>query len=253
VDIKQREDLIIGRNPVLEALRAGRTIDSVLVASGEKKGTIVQILGKCRERGIVVKEVASSKLDFMCVNQNHQGVVAVCAMSEYAEIEEIFGRAAQRGEDLFVLICDEIEDPHNLGALIRTAEVVGAHGVIIPKRRSASLTFSTAKASAGAVEYIPVCKVSSLVQAIDALKAKGVWVHGADMNGRIWHNADLKGPVAIVIGSEGKGLGALVKKKCDGILSLPVRGQINSLNASVAGGVLMYEVARQRMEADIKG
>jgi len=243
----QRDDMIIGRNAVLELLKSGRTVDSVLMSSGDKKGTIVQIMAKCREKGIVLKEVSSVKLDFMCAKGNHQGVIALCAVHEYASLDDIFEAAEKKGQPPFIIICDEIEDPHNLGAIIRTAEAVGANGLIIPKRRSASLSFSVAKASAGATEYLPVVKVSNLVQTIEELKQRGVWIFGAHMEGNPWCKADLKGSVAIVIGSEGNGIGNLIKQKCDLLLSLPMSGKINSLNASVAGGILMYEVARQRV------
>lgn len=245
-DKKLREDLIIGRNGVSEALRAGRNIDTVLVAKSDNMGAAGPIIAKCRDKGIPVKEVSRVKLDSMTLHANHQGVVAIAAVREYATVEEILKIAADKGEPPFVIVCDELEDPHNLGAIIRTAEAAGAHGVIIPKRRSASLTFSVSKASAGAVEYVPVARVANLTAAIADLKKKGLWIYGADMDGGVWCQQDLTGPIGLVIGSEGGGLGRLVREQCDGVLSLPMNGKINSLNASVAAGILMYEIARQR-------
>ncbi len=242
----EENDLIIGRNAVSEALKSGRAIDSLLVARGERSGTLLKIIAQCRDMDIVVKEVDSRKLDFMCGHSNHQGVAAFAAIKEYSEIEDIFELARQRNEPPFIIICDELEDPHNLGAIIRTADAAGAHGVIVPKRRSASLSYAVGKASAGAVEYIPVARVSNLVSTIDELKEKGLWIYGADMGGTVWYEQDMTGAAAVVIGSEGKGLGRLIKEKCDFIISMPMKGKINSLNASVAAGILMFEVARQR-------
>ena len=242
----RRDDIVIGRNSVSELLKSGRTVDHVLVANTEKKGTVLQILSKCRELGIVVKEVSPTKLDFMSSGGNHQGVIAACAVHEYSQLSDLFETAKEKGQDPFFIICDEIEDPHNLGAIIRTAEAAGAHGVIIPKRRSAALSFSVSKASAGALEHMKVVKVSNLAQTIDELKKEGVWIYGAHMDGQPWFKSDLTGAVALVIGSEGSGIGPLIRQKCDVLLSIPMCGKINSLNASVAGGILMYEVAKQR-------
>ncbi|NLB37537.1 MAG: 23S rRNA (guanosine(2251)-2'-O)-methyltransferase RlmB [Clostridiales bacterium] len=242
----EKNDLIIGRNAVTEALRSGRAVDSLLVARGERSGTLPKIVAQCRELGIVVKEVDSKKLDYMCGHSNHQGVIALAAVKEYSSIDDIFENALKRGEPPFIIVCDELEDPHNLGAIIRTADAAGAHGIIVPKRRSASLSYAVGKASAGAVEYVPVARVPNLIRAIAELKERGLWVFGADMGGTPWHEHNLTGPLAIVIGSEGKGLGRLVKEKCDFIISMPMKGSINSLNASVAAGVLMFEAARQR-------
>lgn len=245
-EITIREDVIFGRNPVSEAIRSGRAIDSILIAKGNKGGAITGILAKAREKKIRIKEVDPKKLDFMCAHGTHQGIAAVVAACEYKELEDIFALAQERGEDPFVVVLDEIEDPHNLGAIIRTAECSGAHGVIIPSRRSASLTFTVGKVSAGAVEYVPVVRVPNIAQTLDTLKEKGLWVYGADMDGEDFRTCDMSGAVALVIGNEGKGIGRLVREKCDVIVSLPMKGKLNSLNASVAAGVLMYAVAGKR-------
>lgn len=242
-----REDVISGRNAVQEALRSGRSIDSVLVARGERSGSLKVLLAKCRDQGLLVKEVDPRKLDALC-GPNHQGIAAVAACKETVQLERLFEIAEERGEPPFFVICDQLEDPHNLGAILRTAEAVGSHGVIIPKRRSVGLTSTVSKASAGAVEYMPVARVPNLVSAIQELKKRGVWVYGLDMDGETWCGTNLRGPVAVVVGSEGQGLGRLVKEQCDQIVSLPMLGRINSLNASVACGILLYEVCRQRQE-----
>ena len=241
-------DLIIGRNAILEALKSERGIDTLLVARGVRNGSVGRILSECREKGIVIKEVDEKKLDFMCGKGNHQGVAAYVAAHEYASVDDILQSARDKNEDPFLIICDEIEDPHNLGAIIRTAEAAGAHGIIIPNRRNASLTWAVGKASAGAVEYMPVARVGNLAGTIDELKKNGIWIYSADMGGTLWNETDFKGPVALVIGSEGNGVGRLIKEKSDFIVSLPMNGKINSLNASVAAGILMYEVARQRLK-----
>lgn len=246
----ENPDMIIGRNAVSEALASGRPIDAVLVTRGEKNGSLGRIIAQCRDRGIVIKEVDGKKLDSMCSNANHQGVIMFAAAHEYASIDDMFDLAKERGEEPFILILDELEDPRNLGAIVRTAETAGAHGVIIPRRRSASLSFSVAKTAAGALEYVPVAKVANLPGTIDELKKRGLWIYGADMNGTTWCQQDYKGAVGLVIGSEGNGIGRLVKEKCDFMVSLPMKGHITSLNASVAAGILMYEISRQR--SDIK-
>lgn len=248
-----REDLIIGRNAVSEALKSGRAIDTLLVSRGERMGSVGQIIAKCRETGVVVKEVDRKKLDLICSGAAHQGVAAYAASHEYASVDDIFALAEERGEKPFIIICDELEDPHNLGAIIRTAEAAGAHGVIIPKRRNASLSYVVGKASAGAVEYVPVARVANIAQTIDELKERGVWFYAADMDGEDWCCVDYDGGVGLVIGSEGKGISRLVKEKCDFTVSMPMKGKINSLNASVAAGILMYEVARQRSGIKSKG
>lgn len=243
---RQKDDLIIGRNAVSEALRSERAIDTLLVVKGERNGSIGRILAECREKKIVIKEVDKKKLDFMCGQGNHQGVAAYAAAHEYAEVEDILALAAERGEDPFIIVCDGIEDPHNLGAIIRTAETAGAHGIIIPKRRNASLTWVVGKTSAGAVEYMPVARVGNLASTLDELKEKGIWVYSADMDGKTWCETDFAGGVALVVGSEGNGVSRLIREKSDFIVSLPMKGKITSLNASVAAGILMYEVSRQR-------
>lgn len=240
-------DLIIGRNAVSEALRSERVIDTLLVARGERNGSIGRIIAECRDKNIVVKEVDKKKLDFLCGQGNHQGIAAYAAAHEYAEVEDIFALAEERGEDPFIIICDEIEDPHNLGAIIRTAETTGVHGIIIPKRRNASLSYAVGKTSAGAVEYVPVARVGNLASTIEDLKKRGLWVYTADMDGQNWCETDFSGPVALIVGSEGNGVSRLIKEKSDFVVSLPMRGKITSLNASVAAGILMYEVARQRL------
>lgn len=240
------DELIIGRNAILEALKSERAINTLFVAKGERNGSVGRIIAHCCEKKIVIKEVDKKKLDFMCGQGNHQGVAAYVAAHEYAEVEDIFALAEQRGEQPFIIICDELEDPHNLGAIIRTAEAAGAHGVIIPERRNASLTWAVGKSAAGALEYMPVARVGNLARTIDQLKEKGLWIYSADMDGQPWCETDFGGAVALVIGSEGKGVGRLIREKSDFIVSLPMNGQINSLNASVAAGILMYEVARQR-------
>ena len=242
-----RDELVIGRNPVLEAIKAGRNIDTLYVNRGDKQGSVGKIIALCRENGIMVKETDNKKLDYMCGGANHQGVIARVAAHEYASIDDIFARAEEKGEAPFIIICDEIEDPHNLGAIIRTAECAGAHGVIIPKRRSATLNYTVDKTSAGALEYMPVARVSNLPSTMEDLKKRGVWIYGTDMEGETWCKTDMKGSMALVVGSEGTGMGRLVQEKCDFILSLPLSGNINSLNASVAAGVVMYEVSRQRL------
>lgn len=249
---KREKDIITGRNPVAEAIKSGRTIDTLYIARGELKGSARVIAALARERDIPIKEVDRKKLDLMTAHSTHQGVVALASIKEYSSVDDIFALAESRGEKPFVIVLDEIEDPHNLGAIIRTAECAGAHGVIIPKRRSAGLSFTVGKASAGAYEYVPVARVTNISAAIEELKERGCWVYGADMDGETYCSCDLRGAAALVIGSEGKGLGRLVREKCDAVLSLPMQGRINSLNASVAAGVLMYEFARQRLEIKAK-
>lgn len=239
-------NIICGRNPVLEALRSGREIDRLFVAHGTGGGSVTAIIAKCRAKGILIKEISPQKLDYYCGGANHQGVAVMFASQEYATVDDMFALADSRGEKPFLIICDEIEDPHNLGAIIRTAEATGVHGVIIPERRSASLNATVAKAACGALEYVPVARVTNIANTIDALKERGVWVFGADMDGNDYTKTDFDTPCALVIGNEGKGIGALTAKKCDAILSLPMLGKINSLNASVAAGILMYEVVRSR-------
>ena len=241
-----KSEVISGRNPVSEALRGSRPIDKIMVAKGEKSGAVVGILAKAREKKIPVKEVDRTKLDFLSGGAVHQGIIAFAAVKEYCSVEDILACAESRGEPPFIVVLDELEDPHNLGAIIRTAECAGVHGVIVPKRRSAGLSYTVGKASAGAIEYMNVARVTNIAATIDELKAKGVWVFGADMSGTDYEKCDFSGPCAIVIGNEGKGISRLVREKCDVIVSLPMKGKINSLNASVAAGILMYQAMKGR-------
>jgi len=243
---EQGNNIIAGRNPVMEALRSGREIDRLLVAYGQSGGSVTAIIAKCREKGILIKEVSPAKLDYLTGNSNHQGVAVLIATQEYSTVDDILELARQRNEDPFIIICNEIEDPHNLGAIIRTAEAAGAHGIIIPKRRSASLNVTVAKSASGALEYMKVARVTNISSEIDRLKAEGVWVFCADMDGEDYSLTDFNCPCALVIGNEGKGIGPLVAKKCDAIISLPMKGKINSLNASVAAAILMYAVVKSR-------
>ncbi len=243
---ERHDDIIAGRNAVREALLSGRAIDSVLVARGERQGSLGQIIRIAKEKGIPVRDAAPAKLDAMCPGGRHQGVCALAAAHEYAEIEDIFALAKQRGEPPFVILADGLYDPHNLGAVLRSAEAAGAHGVIIPKRRAVGLTWTVGKASAGAVEYVPVARTPNMAQCVEELKKRGVWVYAADIGGEQWCSGPLTGPVALVIGGEDTGVSRLVKEKCDGVLSIPMMGKINSLNASCACAVLLYEIARQR-------
>ena len=243
---RQKHDVIIGRNSVSEAVRSSRTIDKILVAKGGRSGAVVGILAKAKKKDIPIKEVDVKKLDFLSGGANHQGIAALTAVKEYASLEDILSLAERRGEKPFIIILDEIEDPHNLGAIIRTAECAGAHGVIIPKRRSAGLSYAVSKASAGAVEYVPVARVTNIPNTLDKLKKLGLWIYGADMNGTDYNKCEFSSSVALVIGNEGKGISRLVLEKCDEIVSIPLKGRINSLNASVAAGILMYAVSSKR-------
>lgn len=238
-------ELIVGRNPVIEALKAEKPLDTLYV-NKDGGGSLSHIIDMAKRLDIVVKEVTAEKLNHMTGGASHQGVVAVGACAEYSSIDEILAIARLKGEDPFIIICDEIEDPHNLGAIIRTAESAGAHGIIIPKRRSASLNYTVFKTSAGAASWLPVARVANIPAALDELKQNGVWIYGTDASGEEYNKVNLKGPIGLVIGSEGFGMGRLVAKKCDFMLSLPMKGKITSLNASVAAGIFMYEVVRQR-------
>lgn len=243
------QEWIAGKHSVLEALRAGRTINKIWVAEGAQKHLTQPIVAEAKNRGIIVQTVDKRKLDQMAPGVQHQGVVAQAAPYAYAEVEDLLAKAAERGEPAFLLVLDEIEDPHNLGSILRTAECTGVHGVIIPKRRSAAVTATVSKTSAGAVEYVPVARVTNLVQTMEQLKEAGVWVVGTDVAAKeeIYGGGDiLTGPVAIVIGNENQGMGRLVRETCDVLLKLPMSGRLNSLNASVAAGVVMYEVLRRR-------
>lgn len=240
------EDIIAGRNPVLEALRAGRPIDRVLIAKDSLTGSARVIAALCKEKDIVVKETAPARLDAICGGLRHQGVVAIAAAREYVEVADILRVAEEKGEPPFLVIADEINDPHNLGAIIRTAEAVGAHGLILPKRNSAGLTAAVARASAGAMEYLPVARVANLVSVVEELKKHGIWVYGAEADGQSVFETDFSGPIAVVVGSEGAGISRLLREKCDFLVSLPMRGRITSLNASVACGIVLYEALRSR-------
>ncbi len=247
VEPVQSESVIEGRNAVTEALRAGRTIDKLYVASGDTDHGLQRIVSLARQAGIVVAQADRRKLDQMSQTGAHQGVIAMAAAHCYASVEQMLAAAQERGEAPLLVICDELNDPHNLGAILRTAECVGAHGVIIPKRRSTGLTATVAKASAGAIEYMPVAKVSNLTETIKMLKKAGVWIYGTAAGAdRSVYETDLTGPAAIVIGSEGEGMGRLVAEQCDFLVSIPMKGHINSLNASAAAAVLLYETLRQR-------
>lgn len=237
---------IIGKNPVLEALRAEREINKIWIAEGSNKGQMQQVIQLAKNAGIIVQNVPKQKIDQM-VSGNHQGVVASVAAYKYAEIEDLFAAASAKNEDPFFLLLDEIEDPHNLGSILRTADASGVHGVIIPKRRAVGLTAAVAKASTGAIEHVPVARVTNLARTIDELKEKGVWIVGTDAKGKQdFRQMDGTMPLAIVIGSEGKGIGRLISEKCDFLVRLPMVGKVTSLNASVAASLLMYEVYRKR-------
>ncbi|HNW04368.1 MAG TPA: 23S rRNA (guanosine(2251)-2'-O)-methyltransferase RlmB [Oscillospiraceae bacterium] len=241
----QESEKIVGRNPVIEALKAGRSVDRILVAKGAEG--LGRLYAMAKDAGVPVKEVSPVKIEEESAGANAQGVMAFAAAHRYAEVEEMFQLAEERGEPPFLILADGLEDPHNLGALIRTAECCGAHGVIIPKRRSVGLSYAVSKTSAGAVEYVPVARVTNLTDEIERLKKRGLWIFCADMGGEPVWRADMSGPIGLVVGAEGEGVGRLVKEKCDFVISLPMRGKIDSLNASVAASVVMYEAARQRM------
>ena len=244
---KDREDIVEGRNAVIEALRAGRVLDKIFIQKGETDKALGHISSKAREAGIVVVDADKRKLDAMSQTHAHQGVIALAAVREYCSVADILAIAKEKNEHPFIIICDEISDPHNLGAVIRTAEAAGAHGVIIPKRRSAGVTSIVDKTSAGAVEHMAVARVANLTSAINELKDAGVWIYGTAAEGTnpLW-KTDLKGPICIVIGSEGDGISRLVRENCDFLVSIPMKGKVSSLNASAAAAVLIYEALRQR-------
>ena len=245
--MEETEGQLEGRNALQEALKSGRTIDKVFVADGDTDRALQRVAAQAREAGAVVVSVDRRKLDAMSVTGAHQGVIALAAAHAYYTIDDILEEAAARGEAPLIVICDELADPHNLGAILRSAECAGAHGVIIPKRRSVGLTATVAKASAGAVEYMKVARVTNISSAIAELKEKGVWIYGTAAEGSIpMYQADLKGPAAIVIGSEGDGMTRLAAENCDFLVSIPMRGKLNSLNASAAAAILLYEAVRQR-------
>ena len=247
-EVEENEGQLEGRNALTEALRSGRTIDKVFIASGDTDRGLQRLAAQAKEAGAVIVPVDRRKLDQMSTTHSHQGVIALCAARDYFYIDEILEEAASRGEAPLIVICDELADPHNLGAILRSAECAGAHGVIIPKRRSVGLTATVAKASAGAVEDMKVARVTNITAAIEELKKKGVWVFGTAAEGSIpMYQADLKGPAAIVIGAEGDGMSRLVRQSCDVTVHIPMKGRITSLNASVAASILLYEAVRQRL------
>ena len=242
------EQKIEGRNAVLEALRSGKTIDKLFVLDGCQDGPVRTIVREARKYDTIINFVEKERLDQLSETKKHQGVIAIAAAYTYAEVDDILKKAEEKGEPPFIFLLDNIEDPHNLGAIIRTANLAGAHGVIIPKRRAVGLTATVAKTSAGAINYTPVAKVTNLSQTIEELKKEGLWFVCADMDGEIMYRQNLTGPIGLVIGNEGEGVGRLVKSKCDLVARIPMQGDIDSLNASVAAGVLAYEVVRQRMQ-----
>ena len=246
-DFRTNDNLVVGRNAVIELIKSGREIENILIAKGEREGSVSKIIALAKEKGIVIKNVDKKKLDFISANANHQGVAANVPAHEYSTVDDILELARSKGEAPFIIICDEIEDSHNLGAIIRTAEACGVHGIIIPKRRNVGLNFIVAKTSCGALEYVNVARVSNINTTIDKLKKENIWVYAADMDGQLWSETDFSGGVALVVGSEGKGVGTHIKENCDVTVSLPMKGKVNSLNASVAAGIIMYEIARQRL------
>ncbi len=238
--------IIEGRNPIIEALKNNRPIEKIMVNKASKEGSIKKILAMAKENKVIIQEVDRHKLDEMSESHAHQGVIAITSDYRYYDLDEILEIPRQKGEDPFFIILDGITDPHNLGSIIRTADAVGAHAVIIPKRRSVQITPIVAKASAGAVEYLPVCKVTNIVNTINTLKENGLWIAAVDMDGQTFYQQNLGGPLGLVVGSEGEGISRLVKQNCDFTVSMPMSGNVTSLNASVAGGILLYEVYRQR-------
>jgi 23S rRNA (guanosine2251-2'-O)-methyltransferase len=244
--VDENENMVEGRNPVIETLKSDRTVEKLYVAKGAVEGSIKKIIAMARDKGIIVNEVDKIKLDNMSTTGSHQGVIALVTPYVYFEVEDILAHAAAKGEVPFIIMLDEIEDPHNLGSVIRSVNVLGAHGVIIPKRRSVGVTATVLKSAAGAAEYTKIAKVTNLNAAIKDLKEKGIWVIGADMGGKPCYESDITGPICLVIGSEGNGISKLVKENCDSIISIPVIGEVSSFNASVAAGIAMYEIVRQR-------
>lgn len=240
------DEMIVGRNSVMEAIKSGR-VNKILLAKGDRQGSIREVIGVAKEKGILIQDVDIKKINDLAKGLRHQGVLAYVAPVEYVELEDILAKAEAAGQPPFIVLLDELEDPHNLGAILRTADAAGVHGVLIPKRRSCPLSATVAKTSAGAVEYVPVAKIGNVAQTIKELQRLGMWVVGADMDGdKDYYEADLTGPLVLVIGSEGKGIGRLTKEVCDFLVRIPMQGKINSLNASVAGAILMYESMKQR-------
>lgn len=245
----EREDIIIGRNAVMEALRGNGTIEVLYIANSKQEGSIKAIIGLAKEKGILIKEVDKKKLDSMCDGEVHQGVIAKTTPFEYSEVQDILALAREKGEDSFIVILDELEDPHNLGSIVRSAELFGVHGIIIPKRRSVSVSSTVYKSSAGAIEHVKIAKVTNINRTIDELKDCGIWIYGTDIRADEYsYQTDFGGPCAIIIGNEGKGMSKLTAEKCDKLIKIPMVGKINSLNASVAGGIIMYEVLKGRLK-----
>lgn len=248
-NVQEREDLVIGRNSVIEALKADRTIECIYISNGAKEGSVNAILGLAKEKKLVIKEVDRKKLDVLSGGMTHQGVIAKVTPYNYFEVSDILEHARKKGEKPFIIILDEIEDPHNLGSIIRTAELCGVHGIVIPKRRGVGITSTVYKSSVGAIEHIKVAKVTNLNMVIDKLKEEGIWIYAADISGTEYsYETDFSGACAVVVGSEGRGISSLTLKKCDKIVKIPMVGKINSLNASVAAGIMMYEVLKSRLK-----
>lgn len=243
------EDMVAGRNAVMEALKGSRSVNKLMIANGSTEGSIKEIIAVAKDKGVNIQYWDRGKLDSIARGIRHQGVLAQVAPVQYAELEDILQVAKDRNEPPFIVLLDELEDPHNLGAILRTADAAGVHGVLIPKHRSCPLSATVAKTSAGAVEHVPVARVGNLVQTIKKLKQEGLWVAAADMDGKDYYDTDLTGPLLLIIGSEGQGVGRLVKEQCDFVVRIPMVGKINSLNASVAGSILMYEAMKQRRKA----
>lgn len=243
------ENIIAGRNSVTEALRSSRSINKILVQDGIRGGSIGEIISSAKQKNIIIEYVKAEKLDKLAAGIRHQGIIAMAAPIAFQTLDDVFARAAEKNEDPFILLFDELQDPQNVGALIRTADAAGVHGVLMPKRRSCPLNTVVAKISAGAVEYVPVVQIGNIAQTIEELQHRGCWVIGADMDGDNYFDVNFSGPIVLVIGAEGKGLGRLVKQKCDTIASIPMGGGVSSLNASAAGAILMYEAVRQRHKA----
>ncbi|NRT74699.1 23S rRNA (guanosine(2251)-2'-O)-methyltransferase RlmB [Clostridium beijerinckii] len=247
--IEEREDIVIGRNAVIEALRGERTIETLYISNSKLEGSIKTIVGLAKENRILIKEVDKRKLDSMCDGEVHQGVIAKVTPYKYSEVSDILDLAEKRGEAPFIVILDEIEDPHNLGSIVRTAELFGVHGIILPKRRSASVSTTVYKSSVGAIEHVKIAKVTNLNSTIEELKEKGIWIYGADIRAEEYsYQVDFGGPCAVIIGNEGRGISKLTVEKCDKLIKIPMVGKINSLNASVAGGIIMYEVLKGRLK-----
>lgn len=248
-EINEREDIIIGRNAVIETLKGDRTIETLYISNNKLEGSINTIVSLAKEKKILIKEVDKRKLDSMCDGEAHQGVLAKISPYKYSEVSDILALAEERGEAPFIVILDEIEDPHNLGSIVRTAELFGVHGIIIPKRRSASVSTTVYKSSVGAIEHVKIAKVTNINTVIEELKQQGIWIYGADIRATEYsYQVDFGGPCAIIIGNEGRGISKLTVQKCDKLIKIPMVGKINSLNASVAGGIIMYEVLKGRLK-----